>query len=356
MFNISNINSTDVIWNGKNIPCIDLCKGDKISILLYLLAKEICSIVEQEKDLENLTLDCLKEKCLNCNKYGLHDLLQLMIDNDCYIKNTITDLNSLLDNKLKINLDLKFYCVGDNPCELNLPFDNCGNLLTENLDAIFQAIINIICCQQSIINDTLNTVSQESEIYSETLENYSSFTEKSFNSCLGTGNKKVSQHVKEITALLCQLYTIVTLNTEYKEFVDNFDNLSTSAEKQWIEINELVDRLIVIENNNCCKVKCSDLQVGVKMDYAEDTSSLILSFISSYGTIIPPSWVDIGSTITFDDGVNQLTSNITIIQDGIYPFDLSTLSFSETLLITINLKMKNQNITCNKIINQTLNI
>ena len=36
------ISSNSVIWQGPNISCINLCKGDSVSDIVYKLAVELC--------------------------------------------------------------------------------------------------------------------------------------------------------------------------------------------------------------------------------------------------------------------------------------------------------------------------
>ena len=41
------VSSNCVIWQGPDIPCITLCKGDSISDVTYKVATEICTLVDQ---------------------------------------------------------------------------------------------------------------------------------------------------------------------------------------------------------------------------------------------------------------------------------------------------------------------
>ena len=56
------ISSNCVIWQGPDIPCINLCNGDTISEVIAKLAQELCDIIDA-------TCDCnpdLRELKLNC--------------------------------------------------------------------------------------------------------------------------------------------------------------------------------------------------------------------------------------------------------------------------------------------------
>ena len=54
----SPISSNCVIWQGPDIPCINLCKGDTITDVVYKLATELCTIID-ELDISGYDLTCL---------------------------------------------------------------------------------------------------------------------------------------------------------------------------------------------------------------------------------------------------------------------------------------------------------
>ena len=51
--------SNCVIWQGPDIPCLDLCKGDTISDVVYKLATEFCEITD------SLKVDAYDLSCFN---------------------------------------------------------------------------------------------------------------------------------------------------------------------------------------------------------------------------------------------------------------------------------------------------
>ena len=59
--NESNCESTSsdcVIWNGRDIECIKLCKGDSVTTVVFALATELCTMMDQ-LDISNYDLTCL---------------------------------------------------------------------------------------------------------------------------------------------------------------------------------------------------------------------------------------------------------------------------------------------------------
>jgi hypothetical protein len=53
------MSSSCVIWNGPDIPCIDLCSGDSIEKVVYNLATVLCEITEGVLDVTTLDFKCL---------------------------------------------------------------------------------------------------------------------------------------------------------------------------------------------------------------------------------------------------------------------------------------------------------
>jgi hypothetical protein len=74
------ISSNCVIWQGPDIPCIKLCKGDTVSDTVYKLATELCNIIDQ-LDVTTYDLSCLN--IVDCDPKDFHALIQLLIDRIC---------------------------------------------------------------------------------------------------------------------------------------------------------------------------------------------------------------------------------------------------------------------------------
>ena len=73
-----------IIWQGEDIPCINLCKGDTISDVTYKLATELCTV------LDTLNVANYDLSCFNINACGPDDfqaLIQFLIDKICELQN-----------------------------------------------------------------------------------------------------------------------------------------------------------------------------------------------------------------------------------------------------------------------------
>jgi hypothetical protein len=81
------ISSNCVIWQGPNIPCIKLCTGDSVTDVVYALATELCTIIDQV-NISTLDLSCLD--IITGTPTNINQLLQILIDKICELNNVST--------------------------------------------------------------------------------------------------------------------------------------------------------------------------------------------------------------------------------------------------------------------------
>ena len=77
------ISSNCVIWQGPTIECINLCKGDTVSEVVYKNATELCRI------LDILNISAYDLSCLNltsCQPKDFEGLIQLLIERICNLE------------------------------------------------------------------------------------------------------------------------------------------------------------------------------------------------------------------------------------------------------------------------------
>ena len=84
----SPVSSNCVIWQGPNLSCINLCKGDTVSDVVYKVATQLCTL-QSELDLSDLDLSCLVSFCTSSNpaptEKTLAAVLEFIIDKVCCI-------------------------------------------------------------------------------------------------------------------------------------------------------------------------------------------------------------------------------------------------------------------------------
>lgn len=134
------ISSNCVIWQGPDIPCIDLCHGDTISDVIAKLAEELCNIIdtacECDPNLDGLNLDCIiSDVPLD---FTLVETLQWIIDYICDPSNWPDGLPEFI----QLNC-LSYVNSDESPTEITeLPFLQWTELIAArictNIDAINQ--------------------------------------------------------------------------------------------------------------------------------------------------------------------------------------------------------------------------
>jgi hypothetical protein len=89
--NCSPVSSNCVVWQGPDLPCINLCSGDTISDVTYKLAAEICE-VKQSSSLSDLDFECILEICGSTVEpdANLNAVLQFILNKICCTYETAT--------------------------------------------------------------------------------------------------------------------------------------------------------------------------------------------------------------------------------------------------------------------------
>jgi hypothetical protein len=79
------ISSSCVIWQGPDIPCINLCKGDTVTDVVYNLATVLCDITEGVVDISGLDFKCIIDEGI-AEPTTLIATLQAIIDKQCFFE------------------------------------------------------------------------------------------------------------------------------------------------------------------------------------------------------------------------------------------------------------------------------
>lgn len=352
----ANVSTNQVKWDGPNIPCIDLCTGDTISTVLYKIATHLCSLVTELSELETLTFDCLIQGPLSCNPkdYSLKAIFEVLIANDCKLKDLIDIITDQVNNnEIPIgSLDLK--CL--------VPYLNALFVTSSDytLNDLLQSFINILCDHETKITDIIERI-QALEVLIKNLQNIviaGGYIEPDLTSCLSSldsfGNPIPIKH-SDLTPILAQFACSIrtdlgsatdVANTIAKqclssyltntEIIQNADNLAEDNLNKWVIICDLLTRIKFMEDN-CCAPSCNDITIGFSATYNPGSSELTLTFANSTGTTIPIGFVDNGSTIQFIDfGNNVLTLPIDLENGLIWVSPALMLDFTHPINVIIN--------------------
>ena len=73
------VSSDCVLWQGPNIPCLNLCNGDTVSTVVYKVAEKLC-LIKDELDLSDLDLSCLLTFCSSVGPAPTTKTLSAVLD------------------------------------------------------------------------------------------------------------------------------------------------------------------------------------------------------------------------------------------------------------------------------------
>lgn len=82
--------SNCVIWQGPDLACIKLCKGDTVSDVIAKLATELCTIMDM-LNVTNYDLSCFNLTA--CGPNDFQALVQFLIDQICSLQNQVTTVS-----------------------------------------------------------------------------------------------------------------------------------------------------------------------------------------------------------------------------------------------------------------------
>lgn len=215
--NCTVLSSQCVIWDGPDIPCIDLCHGDSVEKVIYELATDLCRILDL-LNISTLDLSCFFEN--GCGPTDINQLLQFILNKLCELSEDLDDINN---QPQEFNCNLLSTCSVNVACEGEpdnlLPIysstgPNALSYFANRICTILQTINNI---QTSInnINSQINTINTQISNILTTISGLS--LNYSLNACTNltsftssSGNTTISPLVNRVNAILTELCCMVT--------------------------------------------------------------------------------------------------------------------------------------------------
>lgn len=397
--NCSPISSNCVIWQGPSISCINLCKGDSVSDIVYKLAVELCDI-QETSSLTSVQFDCLLTICGSTTKpdLTLAAVLQFIINKICC---TYEELTTAIDNLVASGgtsstsgntesmpgsssepiLDLPA-CL-----QYNDPFT--GQLVTTlPLTPYVIHLANDFCTLQATVEEHTSQISDLDGRVTN-LEDapccYVAPTiipECTYGSIVGGITTQMDDVVASLDLEYCNLRNTLGTNTQLLSAAgsqcanlgalnalsqsgtmssisgwnNTINSVAQSMQNLWLTVCDM--RGVINDLKNCCgAANCSSFLLGFTVGSPITTDELILVFDAL--TVIPAGYEDClaGSTITVTDGNNTFTGSFLLIDDvingsGSKTFNITTAGLNGYLpwTITVNGCIVNEAGTCNKIV------
>lgn len=397
------VSSNCVIWQGPDIPCIKLCKGDTVSDVVFKLATELCTVLEV---LDVSTYD-LPPNCFvnpTCNPNDFKDLIQLIIYKICCLQNNVSVTSD--PNSACVNGGLSISSSGGSgsgggagsrvsgsssgcpDCEV--PIASCFQYVNEFGDTVStmqlvdyeRAIGNKIC---ELVNQILiiNTAISELDVRVTALENTPPPTvvlPKVVPTCVITPAIPLDMNIvlSSLEQQFCQLSSVIGTPTTIsnaiaKECVDLSNSyrltvptstmstipgwvfssatLANSLNNMWLSICDIRTAVRTIQLN-CCPSGCDGIAITLN-------ASLNVSLLKIWFSGTLPSGFDecdpAGNTYTISDSlgnsVNIQIDTVNYLNDASgYSYDLSLtpINLSSNITIESDLCFKNAstNTTC----------
>jgi hypothetical protein len=376
----SPISSNCVVWQGPDLPCINLCNGDSVSDVTYKMAEEVCAL-KQDLGLSDIDLTCLVQVCQTTAEptKTLSNILKLLVAKVCCLSDIVENIPNPGTPYVEPTLNLT-------PC-LQYENDTSIELKLEPYVLRMAAFL----CQ---VNNTVETNSSDIvELQGKVaaLENAPDPTPQ-ISSCLLQGLEDIDVVVEELEQQFCSyktaLGTIGDINivptrqcedlngalqlatrepmVNLNGWKTNVQSLAQSLNNLWLTVCDIRDAVSLIQSS-CCSINCDDIVVD--FDYTWINESTLNAFFVPK-TNLPAGFWDCnpsGNLYRVEDGngsIKEVTillrkqnpsdqtgalTNPTYISGG-YPIVLtpSSLQTGTGLKITANLCFTNGDVTCIK--------
>lgn len=376
------ISSNCVVWQGPDIPCIDLCHGDTISDVVYKLATELCDLLDATS-LTGLDFSCLN---LGVTPTTQKELIQAIIDASCSLDGRCTSLEggsssggtstSTVTASLPACLQ---YTNQQNDLVTVLPVDEYAELVGAK---VCELVGNIV---------SLTTQVNNHETRITTLENASSNNQSTvpqvLPSCvLPSTLTDIDEVVETLEAEYCNLSTalggaagIISVNSTACANLNNeqslsgqgvmssvagwnstVSNLSQSLQNLWLTVCDIRAAVKTIQDT-CCTSDCNDVIFTYVASLSGDNTLLYLNFA---GSVLPSGFSQsntLGSTVTITDAFGASYSDYVDVEaalsanaSGTVAIGSSGLNVASGLTITVNLSVNNGVIDCAKSVTKTI--
>ena len=386
--------SNCVVWQGPDIPCINLCKGDSISDVTYKLALEVCDLIDN-MGISGIDLSKLVEACQSSPTptITLANVLQLLADKVVCLSDVVNAIPPPGNNYSEPTLDLAACLITQGSGITQLQHSQYTLALASKLCEVYYDLetlkgqvfnntssINTIIANPYTLPEQASCLLQASAAIDVILQNlesqYCDYTD-----AIGSDSAITSARSAQCDGLTSspQLANSRKTMIEYSGWTPNPQNLADSIKNLWITVCDLRTAVNTIKLN-CCNVDCNSAVIDFTYKWVdENTLNLYFFPLSS----LPNGFYDCGDAgsaspgrgnmITLTDGTGQsypvyihfryndvtnqegALDNIETLQTG-YPIDLtnSPLDVTTGLTMEANLCFTDGSTSCLKCLNKTI--
>jgi hypothetical protein len=378
--NCSPISSNCVIWQGPDIDCISLCKGDSISDVVYRLALEVCAF-QGDVGLSGVDLSCLIQVCNNTpavpTTVTIPAALNLLASRVCCLNDIIDNLPTPgTSNYEEPTLNLAVCLRYTNP--------TTGQLVTSLPESEYTVLLGLKLCDLTAIVTTHTTAIANLNTAVTALQNSTGYvpptvTPRCVLPAVPTAMNTVLTAVEtQFCTLVAALGTNAQIGAASASQCPNLNSapalnstgtmssiagwnstittLSQSIQNLWLTVCDM--RGVMNGLLTCCsQADCTKFILGYTVGTNAGRTTVTLTF--NPGTTIPSGYTDcnvLGAVVTITDGVGHtFTGRAILVNATTVTYDVSTaaLNVSQTYTVTVAGCVKNATQTCEKSVSVT---
>ena len=369
------VSSNCVIWQGPDIPCIDLCHGDSISDVTAKLAAELCDVLNLV-DITQYDISCFSPVCPAFTDFS--DLVQFIIDKLCELQTccnaetpaasgcpecvlTIAScfqyVNELGDTVTTMNIDDYVRAIGNKVCTLESTLTALQATVTDHETRI--TFIENNCCNTGSGTTTITIPDSclDPSLTNIPVENFVESLEEAF--CNLQNNTGTPSQILANISPKCfvtqtpdSLLNPGSLPANYNP--NNFATMAGSLANAWAMI---CDMYLAVQNiqNTCCAVTCDDIDITFQSINISDPN-IVITTIGN----IPAGWNECGSgsTLNIQDayGTNAtVTWNYDLTGTPVSIAIPASLQDSIKFTVTATACSTDGATTCNETVTQVVN-
>lgn len=377
------VSSNCVIWQGPDIPCIKLCKGDSISDVTYKVATELCTLVDQ-LDITGFDVSCFPPICPKPE--NIHDLIQFILDQLCAQQGQTGKSGS-------------FTCEDSLNCLVPVvpcfqKEDAYGNLIVQlSIKDYATAIATEVCSiidQIADINTALTVIDDRLDILEACVLPCTppTFSIEIPTSCLTAGtNIPIEDFVETLENAFCELQTATGTTTELyaaisQECVNldtspslsntsvnmgslpgwvtagNYNTVADAINNMWITICDIRSAVYNVVTT-CCAPSCDDVNLYITATYS--SPNILLTIGGSISGTFTDCYAA-GSYITITDAYgNAYTTQVPVVANvgaGAVSINIAATSLNAYTDYTISLNVcvddSTNSLKCNQVLSTTV--
>lgn len=374
------LSSNCVIWQGPDISCINLCKGDSISDVTYKVATELCTLLDELK-VSGFDVTCFPP--ISPVPTSVKDIIQFILDQLCIMQSTpatnspadcATTLaclvpvppclqypNPLGDMVVQLSVTDFATLIGNTVCGIIDGTVTINKTLvqhTKSIDSISQVVFPAGGLVKSV-QDKLIIPEGTCVLPGVTnipIVNFIEAFEKDFCS-LQTATGNPAQITSAIGQQCINLDTSATLSNPTISMASlpgwlgagDVNTMAAAVNNLWVT---LCDMRSALQNvvTNCCNTTCDTVQIVMDAQFA--TPNIELAFNGSAGSFVDCFTDGMFITITDAFGLSY-TQQVQVIPNlggGTQLIDLSAslLNLYTDYTVKLDLCASNGDLTCNK--------